>query len=175
MKTLGFIIKILTFPGAYLHGYWEHIICKSFGCPVDDNRYFTKGEMCGHIEHEFLPTAGKQFLFCFLPMLFNFILGVAVGIPSAIRVFFTGGFSWYNLLLLWLGLSLIANLFPLIEDAMAMWDGVYSSDKNLFVKIIAAPVYAVTYAGAYLNTWGLTVITSYLTLYYLPFITSLFM
>lgn len=174
MNMVGFIIKVLTFPGAYLHGYWEHIMCKTYDCPVDDNRYFTKGEMCGHVEHEFFPTTARQFLFCFFPMLFNLFLGFAIGIPAVIRIFFVGGEQWYHYVMLWLGISFLTNLFPLIDDAMAMWEGVYGTDKNIFVKIIAAPIYAIIYAGAYLNTWGLTLITSAVALYYFPLIGILF-
>lgn len=174
MKTLGLIIKILTFPGTFLHAYWEHIMCKTYDCPVDDRRYFRMNEMCGHVDHDFFPTAGQQFAFCFFPMLFNGLLGIAVGLPAVINIVFLGTGAWYHYLMLWLGISLAANAFPLIEDAMALWEMVYGGEKSLVQKILAFPLCAIMYAGAYLSAWGLTVITAGVALRFIPLIAVLF-
>lgn len=174
MRTLGFLIKLLTFPGAFMHAYWEHIMCKTYNCPVDDHRYMRPDEMCGHIEHDEFGTAGQQFAFCFFPMLFNGFLGLAIGLPAIINAVFLGGAAWYHYIMLWLGISLLTNAFPLIEDAMALWEKVYSGGKNIVLKILAFPLLAIIFAGAYLSEWGLSVVTAGLFLRWAPMITSLF-
>lgn len=178
MKYIGLFIKWITFPGAFLHAFWEHLICRMYGVPVENNRYMQGAEMSGHVEHDFFPTPTQQFEFCFFPALFNTVLGLLIGIPAAIQLFIVGTEKWAALfiIMLWLGISLLTNINPLIEDAMFMWEGMYKSDEkpNIVVRILAFPFAALLYLGSYLNTYGLSLITSALTILGLPLIVSLF-
>ena len=61
MRILYVIVKALTFPGTLLHALWEHCLCRKFHCTVEDARYFQANELCGHVEHEFMPSKGKRF------------------------------------------------------------------------------------------------------------------
>ena len=86
MRILYVIVKALTFPGTLLHALWEHCLCRKFHCTVEDARYFQANELCGHVEHEFMPSKGKRFLICFLPFLFNLVLGLLIVIPASVHV-----------------------------------------------------------------------------------------
>lgn len=171
MRILYVIVKALTFPGALLHALWEHCLCRRFKCPVEDARYFQANELCGHVEHEFMPTRGKRFLICFLPFLFNLILGLLIVIPASVHVIKLQQYTnIFYLLMLWLGISLLTSLFPLIEDALAMWESFYGAGNgaNLAVKILLFPIIAVLVAGAYLERWGITLLTSIAAAWFLP-------
>ena len=62
-----------------------------------------------------------------------------------------------------------------MEDALTLREEIYGKGKsNLFVRIIAAPIFAVLYAGAYLQKWGLTLITSVAFSFAVPYILGTF-
>ena len=160
MRILGAIIKFITFPGAFLHMFWEQLVCVMYCANVEEAKAIQLNEMCGHVEHDVMKTKGEQFLLCFFPFLFNLILGLLLSGVAVAKVFVLGEANVIFYIMLWVGGSLLTNLFPLIEDAMDMWNRIYSDGTNLFVKIIAAPICAVLYAGAYLNTYGVTLLTT---------------
>lgn len=160
MKTVGAIIRLLTFPGSFLHAFWEHLFCIIYGAEVDDARAFRFDELCGHVDHEFMPTRGKQFLVCFLPFMLNLILGFILSAVGITQSYVLGNTNAVFYVMMWIGGSLLTNLFPSVEDAMCLWGMVYSDKSNIAVKIIAAPICAVLYAGAYLNTYGVTLLTT---------------
>ena len=72
--------------------------------------------------------------------------------------------------MLWLGISLLTSLFPLVEDALAMWESFYGAgnEANLAAKILLFPIIAVLVAGAYLERWGITLVTSIAAAWFLP-------
>ena len=43
--VIYFIGKVLTFPGAYIKAFFEHLIARAFSIPVEDTKYlrFTDG------------------------------------------------------------------------------------------------------------------------------------
>ena len=57
MTTLYIITKYLTFPGALVRGFFEQLVCRICGIPVEDNRIVRRDELSGHIEHELFPKA----------------------------------------------------------------------------------------------------------------------
>ncbi|MCR4926243.1 MAG: hypothetical protein K5917_08135 [Clostridiales bacterium] len=160
MKYFGSILKFLTFPGMFLHALWEHLICILYGSNVEDSRAIRLDELSGHVEHDFMDTPGKQFLLCFLPFLFNLILGLLLSGVAVAKIFVLGEKSTILYVILWVGASLLSNLFPLVEDAMFMFSEIYSEKTKLAAKIFAAPIAAILYVGAYLNMYGLTVFTT---------------
>ncbi|MBS5872644.1 MAG: hypothetical protein KIC46_00815 [Clostridiales bacterium] len=171
MRILYVIVKALTFPGTLLHALWEHCLCRRFKCPLEDARYFQANELCGHVEHEFMPTRGKRFLICFLPFLFNLILGLLIVIPASVHVIKLQQYTnIFYLLMLWLGISLLTSLFSLVEDALALWESFYGAGNgaNIVVKILLFPIIAILVAGAYLERWGLTLLTSIAAAWFLP-------
>ena len=83
--------------------------------------------------------------------------------------------NFANFAFLWVGISCLTNLFPQIEDAITLKDLIYGKGKsNLFVKIIAAPIFAILYVGAYLQNLGITLITSVAFSFAMPSILGAF-
>ena len=48
MRIINVIVKVLTFPAAFLKGFWEQRICRMMGIPVESKKIFQSGEMAGH-------------------------------------------------------------------------------------------------------------------------------
>lgn len=164
MTIIYVITRFLTFPGALLRGFFEQIICRIHKIPVEDNRYLRRDELCSHIEHEFMPSAWTAFAICFVPMLLQLILAFFVSITAAINLLYLGVFSLplslIDVVCLWVGISLTVNCFPSIEDAMNLFDKLYHGKANILQKIILTPGTLIVYAGAYLERYAITFITS---------------
>lgn len=168
MRTIYLIVKYLTIPGTFLQAFFEHLTCRVHAILIEDGRYLRANEMCGHIEHEILRKRSVSFSMCFFPFLFNLLFGLVLTATGAVNIFYLGEFfttdgivHFWNFLFLWVGISCLTNLFPQMEDALTLKELIYGKGKsNLFVKIIAAPIFAVLYAGAYLQAHGLTLLTA---------------
>lgn len=161
MTVIYLLSKILTFPGTFLHAFWEHIMCRRYKNPVEDARYFRMDEMCGHVEHEFVEGRKENFWFNFVPFLMQLALGMGLMVPMSIRAVKLGDWNVLYLVLLYVGVSLLSNMFPLVEDAMQLWDAFYGENgASLPVKILLFPFIGVLVAGAHLERFGITVLTS---------------
>lgn len=164
MTTFYIITRFITFPGALIRGFWEQIVCRIHKSGVEDNRYLRNDEMCSHVEHELMKTPGSAFAVCFVPMILQLIVAFLVAAPAAFDVFYLGAFTMPKGLIdvaaLWVGISLVVNCFPSIEDAMNMIDKLYHGSANIFQKIILAPGAAICYIGAYLERYCLTFLSS---------------
>lgn len=77
MTKLYIIGKILTFPGAYIKGFWEQLTCRILGLPVEVPGYLRIDEACGHVEHAFAKKGFASYLMATGPGFMNFITGVA--------------------------------------------------------------------------------------------------
>ena len=178
MTVLYVISKILTFPGALTKAFYEQIMCKILKCPVEDNRYIRTDEMCGHVEHEFIERPVASFMYCFIPGLLNFLLAMFVGLFPLVNVFYLGNYSGFvasmnvlassitdanavalvdtllPILFVWFTVSLLNNLFPLVEDAMVMKE--QYAKLNIVAKILFAPGFVVMYIGSKLEKTGLS-------------------
>lgn len=167
MTTLYVIIKLLTLPGTYVKAFFEHVACRVYEVLIEDGRYLPANEMCGHIEHELIKRRGISFGVCFFPFIFNLLIGLIFVSVGSMNVYYVGEFftkagfvNIVNFLFLWCGISFLTNLFPSVEDALTLKDLIYSKETNIFLKIIASPVFAVLYCGAYLERYGITFLTS---------------
>ena len=168
MNIIYLIVKYITIVGTYVKAFFEQLTCRVYEVLVEDGRYLRANEMCGHVEHEIIKKRGVSFAVCFFPFLFNLIIGLVFVSVGAMNVYYVGEFftssgkvNIINFIFLWLGISFLTNLFPQVEDALTLKDLIYHGKSNMFVKIIAAPIFAVLYAGAYLEKWGVTFITSF--------------
>ena len=166
------IIKILTFPGALLKGFLEHLFCRIFKVPVEYSDYMQRNELCGHVEHLLAPHKGS-FGICFGPHIIMVLLGLLISFPAAVNLFYLGTFSWLSVILLYVGLSFLTNAFPLVEDALNMWDELYSDESKRVSKVLLAIPAAVLYAGAYIEKFGLTLLTGAACAYFLPWLVAL--
>lgn len=178
MIVIYVISKILTFPGALTKAFYEQIMCKILKCPVEDNRYIRTDEMCGHVEHELIERPVASFMYCFIPGLLNFLLAMFVGLFPLVNVVYLGNYSGFvasmqalssaitdanavalvdtllPILFVWLTVSLLNNLFPLVEDAMVMKE--QYSKLNIVAKILFAPGFVVMCIGSKLEKTGLS-------------------
>ena len=128
MKTLYLITKILTYPGAFMRGFWEHVTCRMLKLRVTDRVYLRANESCGHAAHAPAMTPARAFLLSYLPYIPQRILGwLFVGASAAPLLLFNMRFRDENPLFileavsLFLGLSLLCNSFPQWEDARRHW------------------------------------------------------
>ncbi len=180
MTAIYVITKILTFPGALTKAFYEQIMCRIFKCPVEDNRYLRTDEMCGHVEHEFIERPVASFMFCFIPGMLNFFFALFLGIFPLINVFYLGNYSGFvasspvlssaitqpdavalvdmilPIVFVWLTVSMLNNIFPLLEDAIVMKE--QYSKLNIFAKIIFFPGYIVMRVGAVLEKCGISLL-----------------
>ncbi len=162
MRYINAIVKILTFSGGFLRGFWEQMLCKAYGVPVENKKYFQFNEMAGHVEHEPLPTAGKSFWFCTISGLAMLLFGTACAVPGVIYLFYFDVASVYLKILSWLfiytAFCAFTNLFPSFEDALMMWEKYKTFGKAK--RIIYAPGAAIMYIGSYAESWGITFATN---------------
>lgn len=149
------LTKCLTAPGAALHAFWEHMVCKICKIPVEDNRYLQANEMCGHVDHAFALTPRAAFALCYVPMFFNLLGAFLMGLLPAFKLLYIGDFSLpgslFDIAAIWFALSLFTNVSPLVEDAMKMWSLLYSKSSNPAQKLFYTPGAVVCYLAAYLD------------------------
>lgn len=177
MSLIYVLTKIFTFPGALTKALFEQIMCRILKCPVEDNRYLRTNEMCGHVDHELIERPVASFMYCFIPGMLNFFLGMMLVIFPAINVFALGNYTGFiastglasyitnaslvtfldtllPFVVLWLAASMFINIFPLYEDALVMKE--QYSKLNAFCKIIFFPGYIVMRVGTVLEKYGIT-------------------
>lgn len=174
MTTVYVITRVLTFFGAVLRTFWEHLVCRMCKIPVEDIRVFKNDELCGHIEHEFAENLKHSFLICWLPFTLNFILGCAFLLTGSFRLFYIGeSIALENIGLLWLGISCFANCAPSYEDALLLKDYIQGC-KKIVVKVLVYPFFAVAYASAFLERFSITFPVSVLVSIIFPRVFTLF-
>lgn len=175
MRIIYITVKLLTLPGAMLHAFFEHMSCRMCKILVDDARTIRSDEMLSHIEHELVKRRGASFDVCFIPFLFNLFFGITILSSASVAVLYLGSYKnallWF---LLYMGIAVLTNLFPQMEDVLMLKENIYNSKTHIAVKIIAAPFYAVLYIGAQLERFGLTLFTSIGFAFALPYILGLF-
>ena len=174
MKIVFLITKVVTWPGAFLKGFWEHVACRTLKLRVTDRSYLPADWHCGHARHEPAMSPARAWFLALLPYIPQRILGwLFLGASFApILLFGLRGKSetqwfWPELVALFLGLSLLCNSFPQWDDAKLLWHVFYSKPDadelevfrpkyaGLAGKIIFAPANAFFMAGAWLERHGI--------------------
>ncbi len=175
MRIIYVIVKLITLPGAMLHAFFEHMACRICKVLVDDARTVRADEMLSHTEHELVKRRGASFDICFIPFLFNLFFGLTFLSSGAVAVLYLGSYKnailWF---LLYMGIALLTNLFPQIEDVLMVKENIYNEKTKTVIKVIAAPFYAIFYVGAQLERFGLTLLTSIGFAFAYPYILGLF-
>ena len=175
MSIIYIIVKTLTLPGAMLHSFFEHMSCRASKVLVDDARAIQFNEMLGHIDHELIKRKGPSFDVCFIPFFFNLLLGFFTLCHGATTVIYLGRYNdWFAWVCLYLGISILTNLFPQIEDVMMLKENFFINNKKKLSKILVAPFYALFLVGARLEKLGLTLVTSILFAFAMPHILGAF-
>lgn len=166
MTKLYIASKILTFPGAYIRGFWEQLTCKILGLPVEVPGYLRIDEACGHVEHAMADKGFASYLIATGPGFMNFMTGIPFFLAGFLNLKYMGMtpadslplFIFYALMM-YVGVSMLCNVFPLVEDAMNLFDIVYSKKKtNIIGRILMFIPSVITYAGAYLEKYCVTLI-----------------
>lgn len=161
MINLYVATRVLTSVGAVLRTFWEHLVCRICGIPVEDVRAFKVDELCGHVEHELTENRKQTFLMCFLPFTLNFILSVCFLLGGAYKIVYIGDFKTLTgFLFFWLGISFASNCVPAFENVLSFKDFFYSKDSNVALKIILAPFFAVIYGFSILERYSLTFVAA---------------
>lgn len=162
MTVIYVISKYITFIGAVLKGFWEHLFCRILGVPVSDARYLQATELCGHVEHDFTKTKALTFFINYLPGMMNRLFGYGLAIGGFLGLFYlkaaTGTLAfWIYVVLYYLGVSLLSNNAPLYEDALNNWDLLYGNGvkTNIFAKIFGFIPSVYFLVSAWLEKYGL--------------------
>ncbi len=168
ISTIIYLIgKILTFPGAYLKGFFEHLCGRVFTIPVESNKYLRLTDGCGHVEHDAINGKAKNFFYCLLPGLLTSTIGAPMLYAGffglfMLKVSFTATTSFIFVvycILFYLGFSLCANVYPLMEDALSLWHSIYGKNgANIFVKIILFIPAVNIVIGAFLEKYSVNVL-----------------
>ncbi len=161
MSIIYTIVKTLTLPGAMLHAFFEHMVCRSAKVIVEDEKVLQFNEMLSHIDHQLIKRKGPSFDICFIPFFMNFILGFLTLSYGSTAIIYFGKyediFAW---VCLYLGISLLTNLFPQIEDVMMLKENYLDNNDKKLNKALVTPWYWISFVGARLEKWGLTLLTS---------------
>ena len=161
MNIIYIIVKILTLPGAVIHAFFEHMVCRSAKIIVEDERVIQFNEMLSHVDHQLIKRKGPSFDICFIPFFMNFLLGFLVLSYGATGIIYfaryTDVFAW---VCLYLGISLLTNIFPQIEDVMMIKENYFDKTNKKISKILVTPWYGIFWLGARLERWGLTLLTA---------------
>lgn len=165
MSIVYVISKYITVIGAVLKGFWEHLFCRMLAVPVSDARYLQANELCGHVDHDFTKSKPVTFLLCYLPGLMNRLFGYGMTVGSFIGLFYlkmtsSNPIFWVYVVLLYVGVSLLANNAPLYEDALNNWDLLYGKERktNIVIKILAFIPSIYFIVSAWLEKTGLSLL-----------------
>ncbi len=161
MSIIYVIIKTLTLPGAILHAFFEHMACRSGKVLVEDERTVQFNEMLSHVDHELIKKKGPSFDVCFMPFFLNFMLGfLTLSYGSTMIIYFAKYEDIFGRICLYLGISLLTNLFPQIEDVMMVKANYLGEKEKKATKVLITPWYGIFWLGSRLESWGLTLLTS---------------
>lgn len=161
MTVIYAILKLIVFPGTYVKGFWEHFTCKILGLPVESSAYLSTNELCGHVEHALPKNPIAAFFLAVFPSIMNLFIGSSF-LGAGYMLIFEMGIGYYEsrsafvlgILLLYLGISFLCNIFPMVEDAMNLYDILYSQKRgNVIGRIFAFIPTVIVYAGAYLERY----------------------
>ena len=189
MTILYIISKYICFPGAYMRAFWEHITCKILMLQVEPGKYVKRDEASGHIEHSLAKTQWSAWLMATGPGFLNFNLGSSLFLFGFLSVKYMGITPWDKvdisvavgnkmlqflhtlgiqnmypfyiyLIAMYLGVSLLCNVFPLTEDIINYWSMAYGplGKKSIAKSTIAKlnlPLAGITRLGAFLDAKGI--------------------
>ena len=164
MRTIYIITRIITFFGAYLRGFWEHLTCKILALPVEVPGYLRLDEACSHVEHSLAKKGFSAYLIATGAGFMNFMTGLPIFLAGYMNLKYMGltayddlGYFIFYVVLIYIGLSMLCNIFPSIEDAINLFDVAYKQKKmGIIGRIVFAIPSALAYVGAYLEKYCIT-------------------
>ncbi len=153
----GIVISILTFPGVIVHELAHQLFCRWCKVPVYEVKYFQFKNPNGYVLHEATDDPMKNFLTAMGPFIMNTLLGMIIVIPASLeilyfesaRVAISSLITVVDIILLWLGISILMHAFPSTGDAKALYQSVLKNqDVPIIAKILVAPFIGLIYVGA---------------------------
>lgn len=153
----GFIISILTFPGVIVHELAHQICCRICGVVVYQVKYFQFQNPCGYVIHENVTNPWKNLCMALGPFFINTIIGMLIASVPAFCIMGDGEMMYQsnplmsvlNIVLLWLGISILMHAFPSTGDAKSLVQTVLKNKEvGIGAKIITAPFIGLIYLGA---------------------------
>jgi hypothetical protein len=146
----GILISIVTFPGVIIHELAHQIFCYLCKVPVYEVKYFQFKNPNGYVAHEKIDSPLKNLIIAIGPFFINTLLGaIILFTPSMETAAFAFSTDIVNILLYWLGISIIMHAFPSTGDAQNIVENVLKSKEvNIFIKILATPIIGLIYLGA---------------------------
>lgn len=161
MSIIYVIVKVLTLPGAVIHAFFEHVVCRSAKVIVEDERVIQFNEMLSHVDHQLIKRKGPSFDICFIPFFMNLFLGFLTLCYGSTMIIYLGKYAdIFGWVCLYFGISLLTNLFPQIEDVMMLKDTNIDNNDKKSGKALVTPLYGIFWLGARLERWGITLLTS---------------
>ncbi|MCL2508712.1 MAG: hypothetical protein FWF05_06005 [Oscillospiraceae bacterium] len=173
MKTIYVISKWLTFPGAFMKGFFEHLTCRLLKVKIyEADKYVTNNLLSGHVYMLPPESAAKSFFVCFLPGLLNFLFGLGSYAAALMTLGYLGvGFTdaqsqtqnpmfVFYCVLLYFGASMMCNIFPYRDDISHARELLYGGESKSggAAKVLFFIPAAVMKAGSVLERYGLTVL-----------------
>jgi len=148
----GFLITWVTFPGVIVHELAHAIFCRLYGLKIYEIVYFRFavgfGQAAGWVVHEPSKKPMQNMMVSIGPFFVNTILGAVIGAPAAIPVLKLESRDPFDLLLIWLGVSIAMHSFPSTGDAKSIMHSVGSKEVSIFAKIVCYPIIGLIYLGA---------------------------
>lgn len=143
----GILISLITFPGVIIHELAHQFFCRIMRVPVYEVKYFQLSNPCGYVLHEPTQNPFKTFMISIGPFLINTLVGIIIITPAAIELI---AFEVYsnplNLVLGWLGFSILMHAFPSSGDAKILVNNILKNKNvQLFVKILVTPIIGLIY------------------------------
>jgi len=150
MLIPGILISSITFPGVIVHELAHQIFCRIMRVPVYQVKYFQFANPCGYVVHEKTENPFKNFVIAIGPFLINTVIGMIIIAPAAIELIVFKDYSNpLNLLLGWLGFSILMNAFPSVGDAETLVSDILKNKRvNIVMRVLTAPVIGLIYIGA---------------------------
>lgn len=175
MRIIYVIIKTLTLPGAMLHAFFEHLCCRTGKVMIEDERVVRFDEMMSHVDHDLVKRKAPSFDICFIPFFLNLALGSLVLAYGSVSIVYFGRYAdIFGWVCFYLGIALLTNLFPQIEDVMMLKENFFVNNEKKVSKVLTAPFYGIFWLGARLEKFGLTLITSIAYALVMPSLLGLF-
>jgi len=146
----GILISIVTFPGVIIHELAHQIFCYLCKVPVYEVKYFQFKNPNGYVAHEKIDSPLKNLIIAIGPFFINTLLGAIILFPASIEVTaFSVATSPLNILIYWLGISIIMHAFPSTGDAQNIIENILKNkDVSILTKMLAAPIIGLIYLGA---------------------------
>ncbi|HOM03811.1 MAG TPA: metalloprotease family protein [Acetivibrio sp.] len=148
MLIPGIVISALTFPGVIVHEMAHQLFCRLSKVAVLDVRYFQLKNPSGYVIHEVPKKSWQNILIGIGPFIINTLVGAVIASGASIPVFKFDSPDIFDIILIWLGVSIAMHSFPSTGDAANIWKSVKDPSTPILVKILTAPLVGLIYLCA---------------------------